>query len=87
MVNAFISKYISSNDKDKSYWFANTLFRRFIKDGAEMMYDRGSGRFAVRVRTRVYDIRGDVTTINNWIPWLSIDGKSREKIISNLLTY
>lgn len=52
-----------------SYWFAMILFRRFLRDGAELMVDTDASHFGTRIKKRVYDVTGDVTGSYRWIPW------------------
>ena len=52
------------------YWFALILFRRFIRDGAEIVYDIIDNHFATKINGRVYDITGDITDKTHlWISW------------------
>lgn len=51
------------------YWFAYILFRRFLKDGAKIMYDEVINHFGTQIGGRVYDITGDVTEKYDWRPW------------------
>lgn len=71
---------------DCCYWFALILFRRFIKDGAKIMYDIESEYFGTEINGKVYDITGDITNNYNWIPWDSIDDFDiRYKIVSRFI--
>ena len=51
------------------YWFAYILFRRFLRDGARLMYAETDNHFGTLVRGRVYDVTGDVTERYRWRPW------------------
>lgn len=51
------------------YWFAYILFRRFLAEGAKIMYDKTKNHFGTGVCGRVYDITGDVTNKYQWEPW------------------
>lgn len=92
-VGKFIAKFQSpeSNDifaGDCSYWFAAILYRRFIRDGAKIMFDTTSNHFGTMLRGKVYDITGDVTKHYNWIPWLEIqDNSIKEKISSKYIMF
>lgn len=61
------------------YWFAHILHSRFPK--SEIMYDPVVNHFAVKYRSRLYDITGDVTEKYDVIPWKDFsDGPERKRI-------
>lgn len=51
------------------YWFAFVLFRRFLKEGAKILYSKPQNRFAVRIAGRAYDIDGEIMGVTNWGFW------------------
>ena len=51
------------------YWFAFILFRRFLKEGAKILYSNQQNRFAVRIAGRVYDIDGETTGVMSFGLW------------------
>ena len=59
-----------------SYWFAMILFRRFIRAGAVLMYDRAQNCYGTQICGRVYDISGDVTDGHEWVSWLSVSDRN-----------
>lgn len=81
-VENFLKHFDAFNNTDSvsanncCYWFALILFRRFIKDGARIMFDTESEHFGTEISNKVYDITGDVTHKYNWIPWDSIEDHS-----------
>lgn len=70
-----------------SYWFAAILFGRFIREGANIMYDASTCHFGTKIKDKIYDITGDVTNKYNWISWDSVSGDDREKIISEFIMF
>lgn len=92
-VGKFIAKFQSpeGNDifvGDCSYWFAAILYRRFIRDGAKIMFDSDTNHFGTSVNGRVYDITGDVTGKSKWTPWLELqDGSAKEKVTSKYIMF
>ena len=54
------------------YWFAYILFRRFIRDGAVIVFNKATAHFGTRIGNIVYDITGDVTVEYDWIPWVEM---------------
>lgn len=84
-VAQFISHFQNrSSDEvfsDLSYWFAYILFRRFLRDGAKIMYDMRGKRFGAGIDGHVYDITGDVTDSCRWVPWNSVPPERQESII------
>lgn len=70
------------------YWFAAILFRRFIRESAEIVYDQIANHFGTRIKGRVYDITGDVTDNYHWEPWLGIDDELlRQRIIRDCIMF
>lgn len=47
---------------DCSYWFAAILYRRFIREGAKIMFDTATNHFGTMVNGKVYDITGERIT-------------------------
>lgn len=71
-----------------SYWFAFILFRRFLKEGAKIMYDKSKNHFGTKICGRVYDITGDVTEKYRWIPWEKIDDPLlRERVTKDCIMF
>ena len=86
-VDDFLKRFHTSDNIDdifahNCYWFAAILFGRFIRDGATIMYDHATNRFGTKIRCRVYDISGDVTSKYQWVPWESITDSSLRESIS-----
>lgn len=74
--------------RDCCYWFAAILFGRFIRDGAEIVYDDSAEHFGTRINGRVYDITGDVTDTYTWVSWRSIpDSDHKKEIVSKYITF
>lgn len=55
------------------YWFAFILYRRFIREGAKIMYDQVENHFGTMIFGKVYDITGDVTAKYRWELWEKLD--------------
>ena len=72
---------------DCAYWFAFILFRRFLKEGAKIMFDKSANHFGTMIAGRVYDITGDVTQDFKWIPWETINSDDKEQIIQNYIMF
>ena len=73
---------------DCSYWFASILYRRFIRNGAKIMFDAATNRFGTLVGGKVYDITGDVTGKYKWIPWLELkDSSVKEKVTRKYIMF
>lgn len=90
-VNKFLSKFHTSEDIDTvftsevCYWFAYILYRRFIRDGAALMY-AADNHFGTKIRGKVYDITGDVTRKYNWKPWIEFENsKEKERIMRDCI--
>lgn len=83
-VERFIKEFHGSYDAFNgklNYWFAIILYRRYIRDGSEIMYAQNVERFGVRIRGIIYDITGNVTRKYKWIPWVSLkDSKTKELV-------
>lgn len=77
-VDRFIHRFHEHETTDDTfqygccYWFAFILFRRFLADGAKIMYDEVENHFGTWIGGSVYDITGNVTQKYNWKPWDSI---------------
>lgn len=86
-IDNFLKRFHSSNNIDEvftsgcCYWFAVILFGRFIREGAEIMYDDVANHFGTKIGNKVYDITGDVTDSYNWLPWNDINDESHRKRI------
>ena len=64
------------------YWFAMILFRRYIRNGARLVYSLKAGRFATRIGGKVYDINGDATREDAWVLWDEFDEEpTRSEVI------
>ena len=73
---------------DCSYWFAAILYRRFIRNGAKIMFDSATNHFGALVNGKVYDITGDVTGKCKWTSWLELqDGSVKEKVTSKYIMF
>lgn len=73
---------------DCSYWFAAILYRRFIRNGAKIMYDAATNHFGTLVNDKVYDITGDITGKYKWTPWLELqDSSMKEKVTSKYIMF
>ena len=78
--NPAVSEMFRSRQFD--YWFAQILFRRFINDGASILYSLSGVHFVVRIGGRLYDIDGDVTDkYENLIDVLSKDFSCYKKFV------
>ena len=93
-VENFLKRFHLSENVDEvftcgcSYWFAAVLFGRFIRDGATIMYDEVANHFGTRIKGKVYDITGDVTTKYKWVPWESItDSSLRARIVRDCIMF
>lgn len=55
------------------YWFAETLYERFMMEVDEcfLMYDPVINHWGCKIENRVYDITGDVTADYDWEFWES----------------
>lgn len=87
-VDNFLKRFHLSQDIDVvftsgcCYWFAQILYRRFIRENAMIMYASIDNHFGTMVCGRVYDITGDVTSKYKWEPWLEFsDELERKRII------
>lgn len=70
------------------YWFAMILFRRFIRDGAEIMYDVVANHFGTKINGRVYDITGDITDKYTWTPWNEYEDEThRNRIVRDCIMF
>lgn len=93
-VNKFLKRFHSSEDIDTiftseaCYWFAYILYRRFIRNGAVLMYDRINKHFGTKIHDRVYDITGDVTHQYVWASWLEFgDELEKERIMNDCIMF
>lgn len=78
-IQRFLNRFHTSDDINTvftngcCYWFAVVLFGRFIRNGAEIMYDSVANHFGTKIDDRIYDITGDVTDKYSWKPWADVD--------------
>lgn len=94
-VQNFLSRFHSAGDVDTvfitsgcCYWFAAVLFGRFIRDGAEIMYDQALNHFGTKIKGRVYDITGDVTDKYTWEPWSDVNNELlRKRIVRDCIMF
>ncbi len=94
-VNKFLKRFhIDDNKVDTvftsgcCYWFAYILYRRFIRDGAVVMYASIDNHFGTKVFGKVYDITGDVTYKYDWKPWLDFgDEIEKERIVHDCIMF
>ena len=86
-VEDFLKRFHLSKDIDVvftcgcCYWFAQILFRRFIRDGAVVMYSSDVNHFGTKIHGRVYDITGDVTDKYKWASWTDFSDEIEKKRI------
>lgn len=70
------------------FYFALDLFYRFIKDGAEIMYDPIACHFGTKIEGGVYDITGDVTDSYVWTPWSEPgDELNRARVVRDCIMF
>lgn len=72
------------------YWFAVILFIRFMRSGAQIMYDQRENHFAASIGGRVYDITGDVTDGHDWVLWRNmrqIDELEAKRIVRDCINF
>lgn len=93
-VENFLKRFHLSKDVDEvftsgcCYWFAQILFRRFIRDGAIVMFSSVDNHFGTKIRGRVYDITGDVTNSYKWQPWVEFpDEVEKERIVRDCVMF
>ena len=78
-VDGFINRFHEHETTDDTfqfgccYWFAFILCRRFLREGAKIMYDQVENHFGTMIFGKVYDITGDVTAKYRWEPWGKLD--------------
>lgn len=78
-VDWFINRFHEHETTDDTfqfgccYWFAFILYRRFLREGAKIMYDQVENHFGTMIFGKVYDITGDVTSKYRWEPWEKLD--------------
>lgn len=93
-VESFIGRFHGYEKADDAfrfgccYWFAFILYRRFLREGAKIMYDQAENHFGTMVSGRVYDITGDVTGKYEWEPWERLDDELlKERIIRDCIMF
>lgn len=72
---------------DCCYWFAFILYRRFLREGAKIMYDKTKNHFGTKVAGKVYDFTGDVTKKYRWEPWERLDNDLKTIIVRNYIMF
>lgn len=86
-VEEFLNRFHLSSNIDEvftsgcCYWFAFILFRRFIRDGATIMYDEVENHFGTRINGIAFDITGNVTEKYKWIEWVNLNDDAHKKRI------
>lgn len=92
-VEKFIEKFQSTGNNDIfagdcSYWFAVIVHRRFIRNGAKVMFDMATNHFGTMVYGKVYDITGNVTSKYEWVPWLELqDFSVKENVTKRYIMF
>lgn len=93
-VEGFIKRFHDYEKTDDTfqfgccYWFAFILYRRFLREGAKIMYDQVENHFGTMVSGKVYDITGDVTGKYEWEPWEKLDDELlKERIIRDCIMF
>ena len=93
-VSGFLKRFHSAPTVDEvftngcCYWFAYILFRRFLRDGARIMYDEGSNHFGTMIGGRVYDVTGDVTDCYTWKAWDAVaDLALRKRVVRDCIDF
>ena len=91
-VDGFINRFHEHEKTDDPfqfgccYWFAFILYRRFLREGAKIMYDKVENHFGTMIFGKVYDITGDVTRKYNWKPWIEFENsKEKERIMRDCI--
>lgn len=87
-VERFIQRFKSPENNqiflnDCSYWFATILYRRFIRDGAVVVFHKDTERFGTMIRGTIYDITGKISSKNGWISWLNIQDSAEKQRITD----
>lgn len=91
-VERFIAKFqnpesIEMFSGDCSYWFAVILHRRFIRNGAKVVFSSDMFRFGTSIGNKVYGIDGEITDDCEWVSWVEFtdleakDRITRQKIL------
>lgn len=92
-VEQFIRGFQSQESKqiflgNCSYWFATILYRRFIRDGAVVMFNKSTERFGTMIQGTIYDITGKIPSQSGWISWLNFqDSDEKQKIIDKYIMF
>ena len=93
-IDGFIQRFHEHDRTDDTfqfgccYWFAYILFRRFLRDGARIMYDQVANHFGTQIFGRVYDITGDVTNKYNWEQFDKLGDESlKNRIIRDCIMF
>lgn len=69
-----------------SYWFATILYRRFIRDGAQIMFNENDMRFATKIRGKIYDISGNIPNGTEWVAWVDVENDElKSKIMDHII--
>ncbi len=92
-VEKFIQRFQSQESikmfsNDCSYWFATILYRRFIRDGAVIVFDNDNKCFGVMIHGAVYNITGKLSNKGKWVPWLSfMDNVEKQRITDKYIMF
>lgn len=87
-INSFCSSTVNVEEFNKkcSYWFAQVLFLRFIRENASLMYDVKANHFGTKIGREVYDATGKVTFKYKWTKWRDIsDNETKETVKKTLV--
>ena len=77
-VLAFIGRFTDKGNRQEvkdcfmygcCYWFASILANRFANHSPRLMYEPVLNHYATEIEGRVYDIRGDVSDLGEWMSW------------------
>lgn len=77
---------IEAFSSENSFWFASILFRRFLRDGAKIMFDTENLKFSTMINGRLYDITGEINVSESLVGWIEYS-KSNEDIIKEYVMF
>ena len=78
--NRLIESGVTS--KEYSYWFASILYKRFIRDGAKLLYNNKKETFGTLIDGAVFTSNGISEHDDDWLSWVDYqEGKEKEKIV------
>lgn len=92
-VERFIAKFQSPESikmfsGDCSYWFAVIMHRRFIRNGAKVMFSPDTLRFGTLIGGKVYGIYGEITDNCKWVSWVEFtDLKAKDRITKQKILF